>query len=108
MGLTVKNDGSQKRVLPWSPGNIVRHLHVHSSSEVGTIGDVWKQGKEKMEGILWTSMAVHHNKKELKEGWRDISRPDIKWMDIGHQGTVVHLHNKKKKWIKIIEGNNKR
>jgi hypothetical protein len=42
-------------------------------------------------------MAVHHNKKELKEGWRDISRPDIKWMDIGHQGTVVHLHNKKKK-----------
>jgi hypothetical protein len=35
-------------------------------------------------------MAVHQDKKELKEGWRDISRPDIKWIDV-----MVHLQDKK-------------
>ena len=63
-----------------------------SSSEVGTIGDVRKQGKEKVEGSLLTSMAVTQDNKELKEGWRDISRPDIK----------KKKKKKKKKLIKII------
>jgi hypothetical protein len=34
--------------------------------------------------------SVHQDKKESKEGWRDISRPDIKWIDV-----MVHLQDKK-------------
>jgi hypothetical protein len=43
-------------------------------------------------------MAVHQDKKESKEGWRDISRPDIKWIDV-----MVHLQDKKENEPKLFQ-----
>jgi hypothetical protein len=43
-------------------------------------------------------MAVHQDKKKSKEGWRDISRSDIKWIDV-----MVHLQDKKRNEPKLFQ-----